>query len=149
MRKAARAIIIKDDNFLVMDRDKFGTKYMSLVGGAIEINETNEQAVLREVKEETGLDVNNPRLVIIEDAGDIYGVQYIYLCQYIGGEPALTEGSPEFQINQLGKNLFTPKWIKLSELEQANLLPKELKEQLLVFIKNGFPSEPIELLVQG
>jgi ADP-ribose pyrophosphatase YjhB (NUDIX family) len=45
MRKAVRAIIIKDDKLLVMNRNKFGKVYDTLPGGNVEIGETLEQAL--------------------------------------------------------------------------------------------------------
>jgi 8-oxo-dGTP diphosphatase len=139
MRTAARAIIIKDDQLLVMDRNKFGTKYCALVGGGVDMGETIEQALVREIREETSLEISNPRLVIIEDAGDIFGTQYIYLCDYLSGEVKLDPLSTEAQINEAGQNIYNPIWLPLKDLEAANLLPLQLKEAVIGFIKNGFP----------
>lgn len=148
MRKASRAIVIKENNFLVMDRNKFGLKYLSLIGGEIEPGETAVQALYREVQEETGITITNPRLVIVEDAGDIYGVQYIYLCDYVSGEPKLADDSPEALITMNQQNIYTPTWVALDLLEQSNLQPKELKESIVNFIANGFPDQPISLTIR-
>src|SRR5438105_15315498 len=100
MRKAVRAIVIKDDYLLVMKRNKFGSEYYTLIGGKIDLNETPEQAIIREVKEETGLDVGNPRLLYIEEAGVPFGTQYIYWCDLVrDGEPKLDSHSPEAPIH--------------------------------------------------
>lgn len=148
MRQAVRAIVVKDNQLLVMDRDKFGVKYCSLVGGGVDAGETIEQALLREMFEETGVTISEPRLVIIEDAGQIFGRQYIFLCKYVSGEPALHADSEEAKIHALGENLHQPKWLPLSELPSANLLPKELKQLLIDCLANGFPAEPIQLTIQ-
>ena len=145
MRVSARAIVIKNDEFLVMDRDKFGQKYLTLIGGGVEPGEQPVEAVIREVKEETTLSVNNPRLVVIEDAGDVFGIHYIYLCDYKGGKVKLAPDSTEFEINKLGKNMYAPKWIKISDLEESNFLPKQLKYVILEFIQSGFPDQPIKI----
>jgi len=145
MRTSARAILLNGDNFLVMDRNKFGHKYMALIGGKVEANETPIQAVIREVKEETTLDVTNPRLVIVEDAGDVFGTHYIYLCDYSGGGISLEPSSTEYKINELGQNLYKPMWINKNDLASVNLLPVELKEKLIEFLENGFPDEPINI----
>ncbi|MHB1864571.1 MAG: NUDIX domain-containing protein [Candidatus Saccharimonadales bacterium] len=147
MRVSVRAIVIRGDQFLVMDRNRFGHKFMSLIGGAVDVGEKNEDALIREVKEETSMVVSNPKLVIEEDAGEIYGLQYIYLCDYLSGEPKLSEDGPEFKINQMGQNLYTPRWIKVDELQTVNLLPMQLKEVLLEFLRAGFPSQPIKLSI--
>src|SRR4051812_20844149 len=83
MRSAVRAIIIKDDQLLVMHRNKFGTEYETLIGGGVDMNETFEQALYREIREETGVQITNPRLVFTERAGEPYGTQYVFTCDYV------------------------------------------------------------------
>jgi 8-oxo-dGTP diphosphatase len=147
MRTTARAIVVKDDSLLVMHRNKFGHEYYSLVGGGVDYGETTEQALYREVAEETTLNIANHRLVIIEHAGSMYGTQYIYLCDYVSGEPILEKGAIEEQINASGKNLFTPMWLPIKDLPDANLLPHELKQALMHGLASGFPEEPITLAI--
>lgn len=145
MRVSARAVVLNGDNLLVMDRNKFGNKYVSLCGGKVEVGETPDQAVVREVREETTLEVANPKLVIIEEAGEVYGTHYIYVCEYKGGEIKLDPNSPEYKINQLGQNIYTPMWVNKKDLPNINLLPVKLKENLIDFLNNGFPDQPINL----
>ena len=147
MRQTVRAIVINQDKLLVMHRNKFGHEYYALIGGAIDAGETAEHALHRELAEESGIAVTNPRLVIIENAGEIYGTQYIYLCDYVSGEPALAADSEETKINTLGRNLYQPLWLSLSELADAKLLPVELKALLLAYLKTGFPDQPVTLTV--
>ncbi len=149
MRQSVRAIVLKDDALLVMQRNKFGREFCSLVGGGIDVGETQEQALHREIKEETGLTVSNPRLVIIEDAGKFFGMQYIYVCDYVSGEPMLAPDSEEAQITALGQNLYQPGWLPLTELPDANLLPTELKQALLPMLPNHFPAEPLRLTIRS
>ena len=79
MRYASRAVVIKDNQLLLMHRNKFGMEYYALVGGGVDPGETPEQALYREVTEEASITIANERLVILEDAGKMYGIQYIYL----------------------------------------------------------------------
>lgn len=141
MRKAVRAIVVKDDALLVMHRNKFGEEYYTLVGGGIDIGETPEQALLREVKEETMLDIANPRLVFIEEAGDPYGNQYIYLCDHAGGEISLSPESDEAKIHVLGKNLYTPIWLPIKQLPDVPFLSGTLKSVLVNALSHGFPEK--------
>ena len=145
MRKAARAIVIRDDELLIMHRDKFGTKYDTLPGGNIEVGESTEEAVRRELREETGLDVGSCRLVFIEDAGEPYGTQYVYLCDYIGGEPQLAPESEEAAINKLGKNLYKPMWVSLAELSDRPFKSETLKQHILTAVADGFTQEPLQI----
>jgi len=143
MRKAVRAIVVNGDKLLVMHRNKFGNEYYALVGGGIDFGETAEQALNREINEETSLTTKNSRLVFIEDAGEIFGIQYIYLCEYAGGEPKLQPQSMEAKINAGGKNTYTPMWLPIKDLPKTVLLPEALKSALLDGLKNGWPSQPI------
>jgi len=64
-RLRAAAIIIENGCVLFATNDV--EKYYYSIGGAIELGETAEQAVLREVKEETGVDYEIDRLVFIQE----------------------------------------------------------------------------------
>lgn len=143
MRKAARALVLHNNNVLVMRRNKFGKVYDTLPGGNIEAGETPEAAVRRELHEETGITIGAVQLVYIEDAGDPYGLQYVYLCEYVSGEPALAPGSEEAAINKLGKNIHEPGWLALSDLPQTTFLSENLKQKILEGVKSGFP-DPAE-----
>ena len=61
IRKAVRCYLIEDDK-IVVTKYKEGNKkvgYYDIPGGKIEEGETPEQAAIREMKEETGLLINN------------------------------------------------------------------------------------------
>lgn len=142
MRKAVRAIIIHEDKLLVMHRNKFGKEYYNLIGGGIKFGESATQALAREVHEETGVVFNNARLVFVQEAGDPYGTQYIFLCDYVSGEPKLDPASAEAPINELGQNLYEPRWLPLSEFPETPFVADVLKEAILEGIRSGFPAEP-------
>lgn len=144
MRRAVRAIVIKDGHLLVMHRNKFGKEYETLPGGNIEIGESTEQALLRELSEETSVEVEVQQLVFIEHAGDPYGSQYVYLCKYVSGEPQLAPDSEEALINKLGQNLYDPKWVSLEELPNLPFLSEKLKQSIVEAAATEFPAEAIE-----
>lgn len=139
MRKAVRAIIIKDNQLLVMHRNKFGTEYDTLPGGNIEVGENPEQALYREVDEETMVTFTNPRLVFIEHSDAIYGDQYIFLCNYVNGDPRLHPESEEEHINKMGKNLYKPMWLPMDKLASVPFLSSKLQQVILDGHKNGWP----------
>ena len=58
----ALAFIARGDSILLV-RQGYGKRYWSLPGGSMEPGESVDQAAVREVKEETGLDVRLTRLV--------------------------------------------------------------------------------------
>jgi ADP-ribose pyrophosphatase YjhB (NUDIX family) len=145
MRKAVRAIVFHDNNLLVMHRNKFGNEYYALIGGGIDFGESAENALRREIKEESNLDIDSPKLVFIEEAGDPFGTQYIYLCDYVGGDISLQPNSEEAQINKMGKNLYEPLWLPIGELPNKPFMSPELKQALIDGINKGFPDKPITI----
>lgn len=147
MRRAVRAIVVKDGQLLVMHRNKFGHEYYCLVGGGIDAGETPEQALARELHEESGIQVANPRLVIIEETGNLFGTQYVYLCDFVAGEPALHPDSEEAQIHALGKNLHTPMWLPIDALATvAEFRTEPMRQAVLDGFKNGFdPTNPVTI----
>jgi 8-oxo-dGTP pyrophosphatase MutT (NUDIX family) len=142
MRKAVRAIIIRGDQLLVMHRNKFGHEYYTLLGGGIDPGETAEQSLVREVMEESSLQVTALRPVFIEEAGDPFGTQYIYLCEAHGEGVALHPSSEEARIHVMGQNLFAPQWVSARELAGLEFRSSKLKQAILHGIQHGFPAEP-------
>ncbi len=71
-------MIYKDDKILLQNRIKKDWKGYTLPGGHIEPGESFVDAVVREMKEETGLDIFNPQLCGIKQF-PIDGGRYIVL----------------------------------------------------------------------
>lgn len=145
MKQAVRAIVIKDNNLLVMKRNKFGSEYYTLIGGAVEMGEPLEVALHREIAEESSLTISQPRLVFVEDPGQPYGEQYVYLCEYVQGEPALHADSEEAKISAMGKNTYEPMWLPLADVTKINFVSGSLRDALLYGLQHGFPDQPIKL----
>ncbi len=147
MRQAARAIVVKDNQLLVMRRQKFGQEYDTLPGGNVSISASAEESLVKELFEETSINVSNPRLVFVEHAGDPYGDQLIYKCDYEGGEPAVQPDSDEAKLNEMGQNIHTPLWVSLEELANADALPfrsERLKWHIIDVEANGYSDEIVE-----
>lgn len=145
MRRGSRAIVIKDNALLVMHRNKLGHEYTVLVGGGVEAEESLEQALLRELQEESGIRVANARLVFIENQGEAYGLQHIFLCDYVSGEPALAVDSEEYAANADGQNMYRPGWLPLSELPDVELRTENLKRAILHALATDFPTKPLDI----
>ena len=72
LKVRATAILIEQDKILLVEQQvgSKGNRNWSLPGGTLEQGETLEQCVIREVKEETGLDVVIKKLLYICDRID-------------------------------------------------------------------------------
>jgi 8-oxo-dGTP pyrophosphatase MutT (NUDIX family) len=57
MKEAVVALIIKDGLILAISRRHNRSKF-GLIGGKVDSDESREQALIREVKEETGLEID-------------------------------------------------------------------------------------------
>ena len=96
IRFASRAIITREGEILLM-HEIVGDQWM-LPGGGCETGETPEECCIREVAEETGLEVRPVHHLLTLDEG--YGnrryISDYFVCEVLGqGEPNLTEEEKE------------------------------------------------------
>jgi 8-oxo-dGTP diphosphatase len=112
------AIIVSEGKILLEKRKNEPSRgKWSIPGGLVELGESVEQAIIREVKEETGLDVEAPRLIdvvdnISLDAKGKVKYHYVivdYLVNIRGGLPKAASDADEL------------KWVPLSEVEEYDL----------------------------
>lgn len=117
-RPSCYGIVVHDNNILLTKQ--YGSYH--LPGGGLEFGEMPDEAVVREVKEETGIEVANPRLVqhisgfvtFREEDGLDHrqSILLYFTCDYVGGELS-TDGFTEDEkaVGELAE------WIPLSELD--------------------------------
>lgn len=118
------ALIIKDQKLLVAKNKD--TPYYT-VGGAVEIHETAEEAVIREVFEETGYNLEIDRLLVIQERFFAVGVQKCHEINFF----FLMKCSDDFNVIE---NSFTDQppnetlhWIPIDELNSTNIMPPLIK----------------------
>jgi ADP-ribose pyrophosphatase YjhB (NUDIX family) len=146
MRQAARAIIIEGAHILVMKRNKQGSEYFTLVGGRVDDTETIEQALVREVKEETGLDVIAAQLMFFEPHPAPYNEQSIFLCQVAPhGLVAIQATSEEALMNRIAIDTHQPLWIELKAFAHIPFRSIQLQNAIVEAFQKGFPAEVIKL----
>jgi 8-oxo-dGTP diphosphatase len=111
-RDRVTAIIIRDRKLLLIHRFRDDLEYWVLPGGTMEEGETREIALVREVKEELGLDVlTSEHLFSVATAGR---VDHHFLVSVSEGEPVL--GGPETgRANERNRYVFT--WLLPEEFD--------------------------------
>lgn len=143
MRESVRAIIVKDDSLLVMKRVKYGDVYYTLLGGGIDMGETPEQALVREIAEEASLAVkpDSIKLVFMHTL-EPFGKQYIFTCEVEPGEPMLASDSEEAELSKQGDNIFEPMWLPVADIERVPFRSPQLARALTECFRSGFPEQP-------
>lgn len=134
MHKSVRGIIEKDNGIILIHRIKpqengILRDYYVIPGGKIELGETEEETVVRELKEELGINVRpEKKLIEIESKYDD-SIQIFYLCKYIDGIIGTGNG-PEFQNKEKYKGTYEILVVKKENIKTINLVPEEIKHFL-------------------
>ena|SRR3989338_9060257 len=130
MEKRVRAIIIKDNKVLTIKRTKPDATFWVFPGGGVEEGETNEKALIRECKEELGVNVNINDLFVEMDSKvpkTLGQREYFYFCEIKGGRLGTGDG-PEFNDNSLYVGKYDIEWININNLKNIGLRPAEVKD---------------------
>ena len=120
-RPSAYGIIINDGKLLLLKQ----TNGYDLPGGGLDLGESIEAAVIREVKEESGLEVANPKLLAatssfykphLTDNKYVQTLMFYYECDLVGGEinnSGFDEWEQEYAIGA--------EWVPLTELDKLQI----------------------------
>ena len=122
-------ILIENNEILLVQQKLSDKRNWSLPGGRLERGETLSQGLIREMKEETGLDVEIIRMLYLCDvtASSNTILHITFLIKRIGGEIELP--SNEFDENPIHDVKFVP----ISELVQYGF-----SEKFIQVIRDGF-----------
>ena len=117
-RAVSRGIIFIDEKIVLLKRirkenDKY-LHYYAIPGGGIEVNETKEEACIREVKEEVNLDVTIQKYLGTEEYDT--GICHYFLVNYLGGTPIL--GGEEKEHNN-PDNYYEVELIDITQKDQT------------------------------
>ncbi len=82
-------MILDGDGRLLLIKENYDRRRWGFPGGAVEDGETAEQAVVREVREETGVDVSVGELVGTYRLADSSVTAYVFRCTIAAGTPAV------------------------------------------------------------
>ena len=112
-RPRACAAVLKDDKILMVCHRTASRSYWTFPGGGVNEGESFEQAAVREVKEETGLDVKVVRLLFEEDYE--FGTSSCYLAELIGGNTELTLDFLPKEESIFGTMLYSAAWHSIKD----------------------------------
>lgn len=144
IRISGRGIIINDNKVLL---NEFGNgEYFNIPGGGVEPGETIKDAVVREVFEETGLNVTVGDLVFVLEYEPnkcefIYGetphISFVFRC-YLNGDdtikpPVIPDVNPD-DPSLVGEG----KWVPIPSLKKINYVPYIHKQLMEYFESNTF-----------
>ncbi|MDX1640862.1 MAG: NUDIX domain-containing protein [Balneolaceae bacterium] len=129
VRVRACAVIVKNSSILLTKINSPTRKEPIWMppGGGVEFGETVEEALLREVKEETGVQIKKHQLLWIHEFIEepYHAIEFYFRCEVIGGD--LVKGTdPELQSNQ--QMLIDLDFIPLKESNELDIEPKFIKE---------------------
>lgn len=127
MRVSSRCVLIENDKVLLIYREKNDRIYYVFPGGGVEAGETNEECLIRECREELGIQIN-----IIKQLYEVKGkdfLQHFFLIERVSGKIGSGDAN-EYDINRVG-GLQRPVFIDINELVNLEVVSRPIVEQLL------------------
>ncbi len=122
-RVSVRGLVLKDNELAVIFRRKIkGEKveeYYAIPGGGVEENETLEEALIRELKEELNIEVNVKDLVFKIEQED--RIEYFYNCEYLSGTFELNGEEIERNCRE---NYYEPTFIPIDRINEFDVQNK-------------------------
>lgn len=136
-------IIPMEDGFAFMHRKnvikrKDLQEYYTFPGGGLENGETLEEGVVREIKEEFGINVKVIKKLYEMESEKFNQTEYFFLCKYIDGTFGTGDG-PEFNNDPkyIDSGNYVPEIIKRENVKDLVLLPPEIKEKFVKDLEEG------------
>lgn len=134
-RQRVSAVILDKGKILLLHRLRNSVEYYTTPGGGVEEGESTEEALVREVKEETNFENIHAKL-LWEYTNEEYGKdrgtepqqEYYFLVDRYTGEMKL--GGPEIERNSLD-NSYSLEWVSIDKIVQLNLIPNFVKEKII------------------
>lgn len=127
------AVLVHDGRLLVMQDDR--SPYYYLPGGRVQLHETAEAAVLRELQEELGVTACIQRPLWVNQGffeEDVTGERFHELCIYFLIDPSGTDllsRGEVFQTSEAGR-IHTFRWLSFEQVRQAYLYPLFIKQEI-------------------
>lgn len=121
-------VVIEDGHVLLLNQDTDGPRTWSLPGGKVEDGETLAEALVREMGEETGVEVQVGRLLYVCDHIPAQVVHITFEAHRVGGQVGAAEPGKDT------RPIRGVQFVKLTELPQLGF-----SERFVQLCQTGFP----------
>lgn len=135
MRNTGRAVLIKDNQVLLMFRNNFGRVYFAIPGGKQDEGESLEDTVIRELKEETSIDCEVIELIASEVNKKNDRNHHLFAVKYLSGKPKLGDNVELQAMTKNPNNFYKPMWVNIDSALDQLLLPDELEPALKDYLR--------------
>ncbi|MBE6141052.1 MAG: NUDIX domain-containing protein [Firmicutes bacterium] len=121
-------ICLNNNKILLQKADK--DNYWSLIGGRVLLGEDTKEAIIREIKEETGVIIKNhePKLIKVVENFFTYNNTKFHELLYIYKIDNNFELNNMDNFNTLDKDSVINKWLPLSDINDIDLRPEIIKK---------------------
>jgi len=148
-RARAAAIIFNDNDELLMVLHKHprtGEKWWTIPGGGLEIGECAKDAIVREVREESGIECVTENLVyvreLIDEDNDRHYIELFFTARAVSYD-IYTGTDPELPVQYIQKTAFLSEK-QIRELN-VNVFPEVLRDRFWDDLKGGFAGHTVYL----
>ena len=138
-----RAAGVMIHNGKVLVHKNVNSDYYALIGGRVEIGESSEDTIKREIKEELGKDIKITKYIsTIENFFEIKGSKYheimfVHKIEFANEEDKKIEYTMK---NIEGKDYLQYEWLEMDKIDEYPLLPRAVKD---ILKENKFPIHKI------
>jgi 8-oxo-dGTP diphosphatase len=136
VRNSAKGIVLDGDKILLNKcRSRLGA-YYALPGGGQHTGETLAEALVRELREETGIAVRPVRMAGVyeqitagRDSGSDHKMYFIFLCEPTGERRVIPTERDAFQVDSV--------WMSVAEAQRSRLFPRTVRDNLARMIEGA------------